>query len=324
MPTTESGVNPRVKAGHATLAEALAAFQAEVPKMQKDETAKVSGEGKHGPVKYTYGYAGLDQFVEIVEPVLGKHGLSVTSIATFDDKGNYLLEVYLMHESGEKLGPSVWPLPNPNAPKIGPQDIGSTMTYGRRYLGWGLTGTFPGGIDDDGQQAQQAARESWDDAKPVRQAFDQHRRGVNNTDEPAPVSAPPAQPAKTSWTDDEVLGFVQPMPTAEVGRALKVYDWMAGKNLHKRVVEMDYEGQPVKVSATDLVACRIADEAMSETASLGLVKTLQDEANTRGLMKVKVSDTETLAEALFSAQELAQHAADEKQAKAGERAPGGS
>jgi ERF superfamily protein len=277
---------------HATLAAALAAFQAEVPQMQKDETAKVKSE----KANYTYGYAGLDQFVEIVEPVLGKHGLSITSISTFDDKGNFILEVKLLHESGEELGPSIWPLPDPR--RAGPQDIGSSMTYGRRYLGWGLTGTFPGGIDDDGQKAQQAHRESWDDAQPRMQN--------------APVSAPPAQQPKTSWTDDEVLKLIKPMPTADISQALKVYDWMAGKNLHKRVVEMDYEGRPVKVSATDLVACRIADEAMIETASLGLIKTLQDEANTRGLMKVKVSDTETLAEALYAAQELAQHAADEK------------
>jgi hypothetical protein len=301
-------------AEHKTLAEALAAFQAEVPKMSKDETAKVKTE----KANYSYGYAGLDQFVEIVEPVLGKHGLSITSLTTFDDKGNYVLEVKLLHENGEELGPSIWPLPDPR--RSGPQDSGSSMTYGRRYLGWGLTGTFPGGIDDDGKQAQQSARDSWEDARPA-QAVDQHRRGVNHEGERQQRAgeepqAAPAQPApKTSWTDEEVLKLVKPMPTAPVGKAVQVYDWMAGKDLHNRVVEMDYEGNAVKVTATDLVAGRIADEAMVESATLSAVKQLQNLATERGLMKVKVSESETLAEALFTAQELAQHALAE-QAKA--------
>jgi hypothetical protein len=286
-------------AEHKTLAAALAAFQAEVPRMSKDETAKVKSE----KANYTYGYAGLDQFVEIVEPVLGKHGLSVTALSTFDEKGNFILEVRLLHENGEELGPSIWPLPDPR--RVGPQDIGSAFTYGRRYLGWGLTGTFPGGVDDDGQKAQESARDSWEDARP-RQAPDRQQQAGQ---EPQAAPAPPAP--KTSWTDEEVLKLVTPMPTAQIGKAVQVYDWMAGKGLHTRVVEMDYAGKPVKVTATDLVAGRIADEAMM-TTTLDAVKQLQSLATNRGLMKVRVSESENLAEALFSAQELAQHALAEQ------------
>lgn len=282
----------------AQLNAALAAFQAELPKMSKDETAKVKSE----KANYTYGYAGLDQFVEVVEPVLGRHGLAVTSLTTFDAQGNFILEVRLVHESGEELGPAIWPLPDPR--RYGPQDIGSSMTYGRRYLGWGLTGTFPGGEDDDGAKAQASARDSWDNAKPQRPKQDQ------------PVSPPPAQQGPQDPPSDvQVLKWVTPLPTAEVGQALKVYDWLAGKGLHNRVVEMPYGDLPVKVTATDLVAGRIADAAMDTSATLRDIKALQTQATDRGLMKVKVSETETLAEALFTAQELAQHAAAE-QAKA--------
>ncbi len=294
---------------HASLAEALAAFQAEVPRMSKDETAKVTGEGKNGPVKYTYGYAGLDQFVEIVEPVLGKHGLSVTAAPGFDERDRYVLTVTLLHESGEERS-GIWPLPDPYAPKVGPQDIGSATTYGRRYIGWGLTGTFPGGIDDDGKQAQQSARERWEDAQPVRRPVDDRQARAGEESQAAP--AQPAPPPKTSWTDDEVLKMVKPMPTAEVGPAVQVYDWMAGKDLHKRTVEMDYKGKPVKVTATDLVAGRLADEALSSGSTMADIKALQAIATGRGLMKVQVSETETLAEALYGAQELAKHAETEQ------------
>lgn len=302
-------------AEHKTLAEALAAFQAEVPKMSKDETAKVTGKnGETGaPVKYTYGYAGLDQFVEIVEPVLGQHGLAVTSKSTFTDNGGFMLEVSLVHESGERET-AFWPLPDPR--RVGPQDIGSAMTYGRRYLGWGLTGTFPGGIDDDGAKAQESARDSWDSAKP-RQAAQRPVEDRQATAGQEPQAAPQAA-VKTSWTDDEVLKMVKPMPTAELGQTVKVYDWMASKNLHKRTVEMDYEGKPVQVTATDLVAGRIADEALVAGIDVSGIKKLQAIASDRGLMKVQVSESENLAAALFGAQELAVHAESEQNPNAGD------
>lgn len=283
--------------GHASLDAALAAFQAELPKIRKDETAKVTGENARtgAKVSYTYGYAGLDAVVEAVLPALGRHGLSITSKTTFDQTGNFMLEVKLSHETG---GGEVayWPLPDPR--RVGPQDLGSAMTYGRRYLTMALTGTFPGGEDDDGAKAQASARESWDSAQPVRPV-----------QQSKPVSVPPAQqgPAEPP-SDEQVLKWITPLPTAEVGQALKVYDWLAGKGLHKRTVDMDHAGMPVKVTATDLIAGRIADEAMAEAATLDTIKYMQQVASERGLMKVQVSETETLAEALFEAQELAAHA----------------
>lgn len=275
-------------AEHQTLAEALAAFQAEVPKMTKDETAKVKSE----KANYTYGYAGLDQFVEIVEPVLGKHGLAVTGVTTFRD-GRFMAEVSLVHESGEEKT-AHWPLPDPL--RVGPQDVGSALTYARRYLGWMLTGTFPGGVDDDGQKAQQSARDSWDSARPRQER---------------PVSAPPAQNAPSAQpTDADVLKWISPLPlpSTPVEKAIHVYDWMRERGLHNRVVQMTQNGETAAVHATGLVACRIADEAMTQHATVETIKLLQEMANVRKLMDVKVSETETLAQALFEAQELAAHA----------------
>lgn len=291
-------------APHASLAEALAAFQAEVPKMSKDETAKVKGESKHGgEVSYTYGYAGLDQFVEIVEPVLGKHGLSITSAPDFDANGRYILTVTLLHESGEERS-GKWPLPDPN--RYGPQDIGSSQTYGRRYLSWGLTGTFPGGQDDDGRQAQQSARESWDSAKP--------RTAMTVQVPDRPVSAPPA-PVKKEWTDAEVGDQHEKLESLELDKAIKLYDWMAGKGLHGREVMKDGGFQ---YTATDKLATRLSDEALSPTANVNLVMILRQVAEARGLLKVQVSESETLDQVLHDAHELAAHAAVE-QAKTDQR-----
>jgi hypothetical protein len=257
-----------MEATHKTLAAALAAFQAELPKLRKDEKAKVKGETKDGrSYDRSYTYAGLDQVVETVLPILGKHGLSVTATTTFQD-GQFLLHVTLLHELGSDCT-ATWPLPDPR--KAGPQDIGSAMTYGRRYLTLALTGCFPGGEDDDGATAQASARDRWEDARPRQET--------------------PAE--KTSWTDDEVRQLFERINTMPLGQAVNGYDWMASKNLHNRKVEVATDEGPQQVSATETLAYRLADEAAKPGAMLIAI---EEWAATRGLLKIQVSESTTLAE----------------------------
>lgn len=300
MTTIESGVSSMVLVGehrHPTLAAALAAFQAEVPKMSKDETAKVTGEGKNGPVKYTYGYAGLDQFVEIVEPVLGKHGLSVTGTTTWAN-GHFLAVISLLHEGGEERT-ACWPLPDPFGRGVGPQDIGSMLTYIRRYLGWLLTGTFPGGVDDDGKQAQATARERWEDAQPAQRPVDDRQAQAGQEPQAAPAPAAP----KTSWTDEEVAELHAKLadPTASLDKIGKGYDWMASKGLHERTLGAS------GITGTLILALRLADQALLPETTYGEIVDIREFATGRGLMKVKVSPTDTLEQALYEAQELVTH-----------------
>jgi len=292
---------------HDSLAAALAAFQAEVPKMSKDERAKVKGETNDGrSYDRSYDYAGLDQFVEIVEPVLGKHGLSITSAPHFTPEGRYILTVTLLHESGQERS-GEWPLPDPYSRGVGPQDIGSAETYGRRYVGWGLTGTFPGGLDDDGKQAQQSARERWEDAKPVQRPTEDRQAQSGQE----PQAAPAGPPVKTSWTDAEVYDIQAKMVTAALDKTVGAYDWMAGKGLHNRKVVGSGENTEVPRSATDIMASRLADEAMKADNTPAIIDGLKAIAADRGLLKVQVSETETLDQAIFEARELAAHAAAE-------------
>lgn len=298
-------------AEHKTLAEALAAFQAEVPKMSKDEKAKVKGETRDGRAyDKSYDYASLDQFVEIVEPVLGKHGLSVTSAPDWTPDGRFVLTVTLLHESGEERS-GRWPLPDPN--RSGPQDLGSAMTYGRRYIGWGLTGTFPGGIDDDGKQAQTSARDRWEDARPAQRPVEDRQAQSGQEPQAAPAGPPP----KTSWTDAEVYDIQAKMVTAELAKTVGAYDWMAGKGLHDRKVADPNVGPLGRTprSATDIVASRLGDEALVSAKTVADIEDLKALAADRGLLKIQVSETETLDQVLFEARELAAHA-EAEQAKA--------
>lgn len=132
----------------ANLAAALAKFQAEMPIVPKKQTARIPGkDGKQG---YTYTYAGLADVTEAALPILTKHGLAFVALPTATDRG-FILTGVLLHESGERLEGSL-PIAGSR-----PQDIGSSITYGRRYLFGCMTGLVTDD-DDDGQLAQRAER----------------------------------------------------------------------------------------------------------------------------------------------------------------------
>lgn len=132
---------------HATLAAALAAFQAELPTIKKTKTAKV--KTKDGG-QFSYGYAGLAEVSATVMPLLGKHGLSFTAKPTVVD-GKFVLAYRLLHASGD-ADEGVYPLSSGSA-----QEQGSAITYARRYALCSVTGVAAE-EDDDGA----AAKAGWD------------------------------------------------------------------------------------------------------------------------------------------------------------------
>ena len=126
---------------------ALSELQTQLPYIAKDNTANV-------PTKtggsYKYKYADLAQISREVLPLLGKLGLAFTSRPTFHD-GRLFLVYELRHISGEEIA-GMYPLPNGT-----PQEIGSAITYARRYCLCAVTGVAPDD-DEDAQIAERAAR----------------------------------------------------------------------------------------------------------------------------------------------------------------------
>lgn len=125
---------------------ALAKSQAEFPPIPKRRIATVIMKDNKG--KYTFNYADLADIISVTAPVLGKNGLSTSSIIeTQRQGGGLILTVFLRHESGEEIS-SALPLP----PHQGrPQDLGSLLTYYKRYLLSGLIG-ISSEEDDDGSR----------------------------------------------------------------------------------------------------------------------------------------------------------------------------
>ena len=132
------------------LASALAAFQAKLPDVIKTQTATV--QMKTGGT-YKYNYAGLPAVSSVVLPLLGAVGLSFTAKPTFNEHGKFVLAYRLLHSSGESDG-GEYPLPQSGTA----QEIGSAITYARRYALCSVVGVAPD-EDDDGAAAS---------AKPMR------------------------------------------------------------------------------------------------------------------------------------------------------------
>lgn len=132
---------------HPGLAAALAALQAELPTLGKGNTATVRGDKG----SYTYRYADLADVSKAIMPLLAKQGLSFSAKPTLDEHGRFGLVYTLRHTSGESDS-GVYPLPSGK-----PQEMGSAITYARRYALCAVTGIAPD-QDDDGH----AANERWE------------------------------------------------------------------------------------------------------------------------------------------------------------------
>lgn len=122
------------------LAAALAEFQRDLPRLGKGQTANTG--------TYSYRYADLADVSTLVLPLLAKHGLSFSAKPTLDESGRFVLEYTLRHSSGE-ADVGRYPL----AANGTPQQIGSSITYARRYALCSVTGIAPD-EDDDGAQGQ--------------------------------------------------------------------------------------------------------------------------------------------------------------------------
>lgn len=152
--TQQTETAAAVDEGTPQLNAALAAVQAELPRIEKGKTATVPTKAGG---QYSYTYADLADVSAQTLPLLGKNGLSFTAWPTLI--GNRLVLRYeLLHSSGEQKA-GEYPLPM----EAGAQALGSAITYARRYCLCAVTGVSPDDDDDaataDAKVAAQRAAE---------------------------------------------------------------------------------------------------------------------------------------------------------------------
>ena len=147
-------------------AEALAAFQLDLPTVTKDATGQVGNQKTR--------YADLASIVEAAYPKLAEHGLSYIAAPTMDD-GAFVLRYALLHEAGHREG-GAYPLPA----SATSQQIGSALTYARRYCLLAVTGLAPKDDDDDGTKGSEVQTTVLPRAPRRRGATERH----NGPDDP--------------------------------------------------------------------------------------------------------------------------------------------
>lgn len=147
------------------LISALIKFQA--------ENLTVKRDAKNPHFKSTY--ASLDQILDLVRPLLSKHGLVITHIIEGSS-----LKTILLHESGESLvSEMAFTMP------AKPQDFGSLITYLKRYS-IGAMLALATDNDDDANAANAAIKETPKEAP--KEAQKPAKRQIKSKDEAIKLS----------------------------------------------------------------------------------------------------------------------------------------
>jgi len=169
-------------------------------------------------VKYgatNFAFADLPGTLENVQKPLAENGLAIVQTTQMGE-GSFFLETLLVHSSGQFYR-AVYPLPL-NAK---PQDMGSAITYARRYTLCAILGRA-GEQDDDGQRAGDTKASK---AMPQKGGVNQGR--ATSPSDP-PLKAEP-QTRGGAPQPDEIVSFsadpnkprMIPVPMPEEGQTMK-------------------------------------------------------------------------------------------------------
>lgn len=132
-----------------TISSAIVAALGSMDELRRDKTANV-------PTKtggsYSYSYTDIASVLGYVRPILAAHGLVVMQPTTSDGNGTVSVATVLLHKSGESREYPPLTLPAGRTP----QEVGSAITYARRYSLLSVLGLAT--EDDDGKAATQGAK----------------------------------------------------------------------------------------------------------------------------------------------------------------------
>ena len=129
--------------GLGELGAALAKAQGELRNVGKDKTAKAGS--------YSYSYADIADGLDVLRPVLSKHGLCLIQTTSLDG-GIIMLHTRLLHASGQWIE-GTFPVCAPGKA----QEVGSALTYARRYAAFSIAGVAGTEEDQDGANAAPSA-----------------------------------------------------------------------------------------------------------------------------------------------------------------------
>jgi len=128
--------------------QAKASYMAALAEMQPD-LPEIPENGKgHGNIKYAL----WEDINELIKPVLGNHGFSL-SFRTGQADGKIIVTGVLSHRDGHSEETTMHLPTDTSGSKNAVQAVGSSTSYGKRYTAQALLNLTSRGDDDDGQAA---------------------------------------------------------------------------------------------------------------------------------------------------------------------------
>lgn len=244
----------------ASLALALAKAQGEFQSIERTRTVKIPT--KTGG-QYTYDYAPLDEVLAKTRPALSKNELALTQIL-HSEGAIMLLETMLAHKSGEFIVSVVKLASVPQDPK----ELGSLITYARRYAVQCILGVASE-EDDDGEQAvpNRGNTNAPTQQRPIQQPRATAAQMEAKANAPTQrVEAPPREDlTPPAGLTDPNENYVECVP-----KDVKVYPGKTNPNAKKWGIELP-EG--IVVGTWDADFGKLAEDALESGKPIGITYT---------------------------------------------------
>jgi hypothetical protein len=200
----------------AKIAAALAKFNAKIGKIEKDGTNPFLKNK----------YATLDNIVDAVRPLLAEQGISVIQVPSDGENGTILMRTILIHESGEFMESETLSMkPIKNAP----QEIGSVLTYARRYQLSSFL-SLNTGEDDDGNSSSgvDGEKKKQPDKKPQQKKNYPPKQDKPKEGPKEDVISADDLKAVNTLMSNYITANLKTGETVDGNRA-KLKDWLRGK-----------------------------------------------------------------------------------------------
>jgi hypothetical protein len=205
---------PVTSAAATSLAAALAALQAQIPVITKDDKAEVVKDGR---TLYSYSYANLAGISKVVRPLLAEYGFAWVCCPHLRESGQFVLAYTLTYAPTGETITGAYPLPTTGTP----QAIGSAITYGRRYC---LTAVLDIATDDDDGQAAQNDAGAWH-----APANPRTRKAVRSS----------GQLGDDEWTTEPAPDADEPGSIADA-QGKRIHAWFTKRGITDRVDRLAY------------------------------------------------------------------------------------
>lgn len=248
------------------LVAALAKAQGAFPEIPKDKTVRV--KPRSGAQEYEFKYATLGNIIKAIKKPLSDNGIAYTQVLSFDNQDRlYYLETQIM------FGPQ-WissKVPLIIGSDSGNQQLGSALTYMRRYCLSAIVGVVAD-EDDDGNLA---------DGNEVKAMADTVSRTAPKPPAPDPISTgiPVGQSLKPPETADELLALVGTNHVVKIDVTMlpdeTASDWMSwGKTFmeHARACTKLELAELEKLNAVPLKNMELHAGKMFTNLNMALIK----------------------------------------------------